>query len=160
MKTTTKIAKFAIEILNNLRIAENSHGDDTGQCPRGKVVCVIFGKGGNLVGMGKNTLPIALGGCSCNTDDADTMVRGSTTCRAIHAEINAVMDCAKNKVAWGDIYYVVTTRAPCKNCLSVLLETPAVFIVCPDNYPDRDDSQEIWQNAGRHWFTLPEGLLK
>jgi len=153
------VAKFAFGIINQLIDAEQASGQDIGQCPRASVKCIVLDKHATLLGTGSNTLPDCLGECTCNTDDADTMVRGSNTCRAVHAEVNAVMEAARNGFSPDEIYYVVSTRPPCKNCLSVLMKTSAVFIVAPDNYPDRDSSMNSWRNAGRHWFTIPRTLL-
>jgi deoxycytidylate deaminase len=155
-----EIAEFAFNIINKLVEAEKTSGLDVGQCPRANVKCVVLNKVGVVLGSGSNTLPDCYGSCTCNTDNADTMKQGSSTCRAVHAEVGALLDASRGHFTLDDIHYVVSTRPPCKNCLSILLKTKAMFIVAPDNWPDRDDSMSHWRNAGRHWFTIPKSLLE
>lgn len=125
-------------------------------CDRGQVGAAIFDQFGMGLAGGKNELPVAFSPCSCN-DGADTNVKGSKTCKAVHAEVTA-LGLLGNSAA--QAYVIAVTRPPCKRCIEELLMTDIQLIVTTDEYPDRDKVREVWEHAGRRWKLLPVTLVK
>lgn len=70
-------------------------------------------------------------------------------CEAIHAEMNAIAQCADT---W-KIHTVCVTTSPCVNCVKVLMNTGATRLVFRTEYPH--PSKELWQrHKGREWIHL------
>lgn len=124
----------------------HSHMD----CERGQVAAVIYSAIGDVLASSKNALPPCLSPCKCN-DGADTNTKGSSTCKAGHAEVNALLALKGN--LW-KAHTIHVTRPPCRTCLTHLLDTGIQLIVTTDEYPDRDGSQTVWTDNKREWLTL------
>lgn len=130
----------------------HSHMD----CDRGKVAAIIFSADGSVLASGKNGLPACLSPCKCN-DGADTYKMGSATCKAGHAEVNALLALKGNDWKAHSIY---VTRPPCRTCLTHILNTGIKLIVTTDEYPDRDGSFITWDNVGREHLILSMNNLE
>ena len=120
-------------------------------CVRGSVGAVLFNATGESLALGKNGLPECLAPCKCN-DGADTHTHGSSTCKAVHAEVAAVLSVGYRI---SEATLIATTRPPCRTCLSVLfMSTEITTIVTTNEYPDRDNSRIEWEKAGKDWHVL------
>ena len=94
------------------------------------------------------------GGCACDQDDTDTLVGPSTTCRATHAEVAALLAGPDKFVGVESTTYGLTMlclRPPCKNCIKALLCSAVEFIIVTNEWDDRDLSKARWRGAGRRW---------
>ena len=79
---------------------------------------------------------------------------GLELCEAVHAEQNALLQCAD--VDHIDTCYV--TCAPCVTCVKLLLNTGCRRIVFRDAYPHMEVSYELWVvKGGREWVALNDG---
>lgn len=119
-----------------------------GRCPRAAVACYLYDDRGVRRARAANQRYD--GQCNCN-DGADTLVKGSSTCQAGHAEVRALLQAAKE--GWYPLLHTaVVTRAPCRNCMAYLLESPITRLVVSGAWPDRDNTEAIWIGAGRTWL--------
>lgn len=73
-------------------------------CPKRHVGCILLDKDLRIIGSGYNG--VASGAQHCNGKD----------CTCTHAEINAINNCRTPN----DLAYVITTCAPCHNCLEAI----------------------------------------
>lgn len=72
---------------------------------------------------------------------------GQDKCEAVHAEQNAILQCASpDRIATA---YV--TKAPCRPCMKLLLNTGCKRIVYLDDHPGSDEVGEVWKSTGRSW---------
>jgi dCMP deaminase len=75
---------------------------------------------------------------------------GQDRCEAIHAEQNALVQCADADRI--DTAYV--TLGPCKPCAKLLLGTRCRRIVCRADHASLE-GRDLWVRAGRSWEVLP-----
>lgn len=75
---------------------------------------------------------------------------GLDLCEAIHAEQNALLQCADVN----NILYCYTTTSPCVTCTKLLLNTGCRYIYFLEEYT-KIDSKDLWVKAGRVWRHLP-----
>jgi len=80
-------------------------------CPKRKVGCILLDKDLLIIGSGYNG--VASGEPHCD----------GKNCTCTHAEINAINNCRTPN----DLAYVVTTCAPCFNCLTAITRCNADF---------------------------------
>lgn len=134
-----------------------------GTCLRRQVGCVLVDEFGHVLATGYNG--VARGVAHCNHYDPDTESQypfacegaraASGTdlhkCQAIHAEINALIQCTRPQ----DVFKVYTTVSPCIHCTRALLNTPAQEIIFAERYPHLE-AEELWVTSGRSW-TLHSG---
>ena len=124
--------------------------ESTQQCPRGLTSAIILDSLMRPIGTGRNLIPANSPPCNCDCG-ANTLIRGSATCRAVHAEV-AALRYVESTGSGGREAYLVTTRAPCKKCMTVIMESGISVIATTDQYPDRDESQAAWHGV---WYTIP-----
>ena len=86
-----------------------------GSCLRAKVGCVLFDERGRVLATGYNGAPSGFKECS----PACPGQQHPDHCLAVHAEINALMQCSKVDA----IHTVATTLAPCFRCYKALANT-------------------------------------
>ena len=72
---------------------------------------------------------------------------GSESCQAVHAEVNALMQC-RDVDAIDTVY---CTAEPCFRCTKELLNTGARRIVWEKVYGPEPQAGALWQKAGREW---------
>lgn len=134
-----------------------------GTCLRRQVGCVLVDEFDHVLATGYNG--VASGLFHCNEHDPYDPIgyphacegahAASGTqldkCQAIHAEINALLQCTRPH----DIYKVYTTVSPCIHCTRALLNTPAQELVFAARYP-HPEAEQLWQTSGRKW-TLHSG---
>ena len=105
-------------------------------CPKRSVGTVFLDKKGRILATGYNGAPRVLSHCKpyCEGD-----------CNAVHAEINALIQCKNvNKV-----YYIITTCAPCRNCLKALLNTNVAVLVYKDTHNNMEEFYKIVEEKRR-----------
>ncbi len=85
-------------------------------------------------------------------DGHDHQFGEPTSCEAIHAEQNAVLQCRNTDA----IHTAYVTTAPCKPCMKLLLNTGCRRIVFLEDHPGSEEARVIWEKAGREWLRLQE----
>jgi dCMP deaminase len=102
-------------------------------CTRAKVGCCLV-KDGRVIGTGYNgSLP---GHVHC-TDEGCLMQEGHCI-RTLHAEQNALLDCAKRGVSTkGTIIYI--THFPCMQCTKFLIMAGVEKVVYLEDYRNEDN---------------------
>lgn len=110
------------------------------QCKR-QVGCILLDHCGHIRATGYNGPPRNMGICSClnrvSGEDLDL-------CPAVHAEQNAVMQCADVI----DLEFCFSTTKPCRHCIKMLLNTGVQTIYYLEDYP-HEGVTELWESAGR-----------
>ena len=117
-------------------------------CRRRQVGCVLVDKHFNIIGTGHNGNPRGQEHCidvPCPGVDMPSGT-GLHLCKAVHAEINALMQCSDVE----RIHMAVCTTAPCSICLGALLNTGCQEILFIEEYP-HDSSKRDWESSGRIW---------
>lgn len=126
-------------------------------CLSRKVGCVLLDNRNHVIGTGYNGSASGLQHCSDNgvcykRAKGYASGTGDEICPAIHAEVNAVIQCK-------DVYSIHTvyvTTAPCHTCTKMLLSTNAQIIYYIDDYVSLSGmkARNMWENAGRKWIKL------
>lgn len=117
-----------------------------GRCPRRGIGCVIAGADGSILGAGSNGPPQSLGPCACPGRDVPAGA-GTAVCYGVHAEVRALVAAA---AAFDRLHTVVSTKAPCTNCVLNLLETPVQVIIF-ETGSNETTNRDLWLAAGRNW---------
>lgn len=122
-----------------------------GTCSRRKVGCVLTNKHHHVIATGYNGVAAGLPHCWEKPCPGAGLPSGQglTSCEALHAEENALMQCR-------DIFSIhtcYTTASPCVNCLRKLLGTSCERIVFLEEYP-HPESKKMWIEAGRSWIQI------
>ena len=118
-------------------------------CRRRHVGCVIVDGVNRVIATGYNGSP--RGAAHCSTAACPGALAPSGTaldkCVAIHAEQNAVMQCADVMLA----HAIYVTTFPCPHCLKILMNTGAKQLFYAERYSD-DDLTGIgkWDALGRY----------
>ena len=119
-------------------------------CIRRQVGAVIV-KDHQLLATGYNGAPKGLPNC-CDINSCLRQELGIPSgerhelCRAVHAENNAITQCAVNGVSCkGGTLYV--TASPCNMCLKQIINAGIVRIVAKELYPDKL-SEELLKDSG------------
>ncbi|MBR6401539.1 MAG: cytidine/deoxycytidylate deaminase family protein [Firmicutes bacterium] len=119
-------------------------------CIRRQVGAVIV-KDHQLLATGYNGAPKGLPNC-CDLNSCLRQELGIPSgerhelCRAVHAENNAITQCAVNGVSCkGGTLYV--TDSPCNMCLKQIINAGIVRIVAGKMYPDKL-SEELLRDSG------------
>ena len=78
--------------------------------------------------------------------------------RTVHAEINAILNCARNGVSTlGSTLYVGMT--PCPTCAMAIIQAGIVEVVAKNLYQKGSESIEMFNKVGIKYKTLNESLL-
>lgn len=115
-------------------------------CARRAVGAVIATAHNQIIGVGYNGVAR---GCTHCTDTpcpgaALPSGTGLDTCEAIHAEINALVNCSTLQSA----HSMIVTTAPCVSCTKALINTPIRHIIYADAYPQWSQAKALW--CGSH----------
>lgn len=128
-------------------------------CIRRQVGAVIV-KDNQVLATGYNGAPKGLPNC-CDLNEClrETLHVPSgqrhELCRAVHAENNAITQCAVNGVSCkGGTLYV--TDSPCVMCLKQIINAGIVKIVAKKIYPD-DMSREMLEQSGIEFILYNNG---
>ena len=123
-------------------------------CLRRAVGCVLLDARSHVLATGFNG--VAAGAPHCNEGHpcpgaaapSGTQLDG---CHAVHAEQNALLQCADVQ----RIAAAYTTTAPCMTCMKLLLNTGCRVIFWRDPYPHAAAAEALWTGAGRLWVRFP-----
>lgn len=94
-------------------------------CGRKKVGAILV-KDGRIIASGYNGTPA---GFDNSCEDCD----GNTLDTVIHAEMNALLTCAKNGISC-DGAILFCTMAPCHNCAIAIIQAGVSIVVYKDSY--------------------------
>lgn len=127
-------------------------------CRRRRVGCVLVNERLHILATGYNGVAAGVPHCldtPCPGSDAPSGT-GLDLCQAIHAEANALLQCA-------DVYSIVTaytTTSPCVQCVKLLMNTSCRRIVFAEEYP-HGESKTLWINSrqDREWILAEPALL-
>jgi dCMP deaminase len=114
---------------------------ERGTCARRKVGGVLVDARGHILSTGYNGKAAGLPHCTDEPCSGATAPSGTNldACEAIHAEQNALMQCA-------DVYAIDTvyvTASPCITCVKMLINTGARRIVFLEEYP-HPAAKDLW----------------
>ena len=112
-------------------------------CMKRAVGCVLVDAKGRIIATGYNGTPAGTRHCTDTPCGAGAV--GSDTCQAVHAEINALMQC--HDIDAIDTCY--TTCAPCNNCGKSLLNTGCKKLVYLNTNETEAAFMSIWRECGR-----------
>jgi deoxycytidylate deaminase len=116
-------------------------------CKRRKITAFIYDAANNLLGSGFNG-PL-VGECECPGKDVPAGGGGpDTLCFGMHAEIRALLSVAEDRRA--DMTKIVCTKAPCSQCVRVLLGTRINSIVF-GSASNETENRALWERFGRTW---------
>lgn len=106
-------------------------------CYRRAVGAIITDERHRVLSMGYNGVPSSFPHCRDSVQDrCPGALDGSgdnTRCEAVHAEVNAVLQCTRLDLA--RILYV--SCAPCFSCAKMLANTPITSVICLEPYVDQ-----------------------
>lgn len=119
-------------------------------CYRRHVGCVLVDSNNLVLSTGYNGVPS--GFPHCKIGECPRMERGKDLhiCVAIHAEQNALMQCA-------DIYKIkkaYITESPCLTCTVMLLNTSCEEIIFEKFYPGSEKSERACIDSNRKWTQI------
>jgi dCMP deaminase len=120
-------------------------------CRKLRVGCVIVDQHNKIIGTGYNGVPHHMVHCTDTPCAGVHAPKGSDLCEAVHAEQNALMQCA-NVQAIETIYI---THAPCMRCTKLLLNTSCKTVVFLDATHLEEPAQRLWELSGRNWVQFP-----
>lgn len=116
-------------------------------CKRRNVGCVIT-KDNRIIATGYNGAPEGFEHCDFCIKQKNNLPHGSSheLCRAVHAEQNAITQCAKLGIPTeGTTVYI--THQPCSICSRLIASSGVNRVVYKNDYPD-DISLKILDEAG------------
>ena len=135
-------------------------------CIRRNVGCVLLDDAGHVLATGYNG--VASGMPHCNDRVPDGALGGSLlpnacagafspsgtdldACQAIHAEQNALLQCADVR----RIHTCYSTTSPCITCVKLLMNTGCRRIVFADAYP-HESARDLWlkSRGDRLWIPM------
>lgn len=135
-----------------------------GTCARRTVGCVLVDEEGKILATGYNGVAAGRPHCRGAGLHCPGALLPSGTgldkCEAIHAEQNALLQCADVR----RIRTCFTTTSPCVHCVKMLLNTGCRRIVFAQQY-GHDEPKEWWletdgardEKFKREWICLPRG---
>ncbi len=120
-----------------------------GTCAQRKVGCVLVAEDHRILGTGYNGPPSGRPNCTDTPCPGATSKQGQGlyTCEAVHAEVNALMQCTDVRL----IDTVYCTVSPCFRCMGPLLNTGARSIVYLEEH-HHPQPRELWESMGRSWI--------
>lgn len=113
-------------------------------CARRSVGAIITDKHGRVLSTGYNGVPSGVPHCTDSACPGATDVTGDTRrCMSVHAETNALLQCAKMDLA--SVLYV--SCSPCFACAKMILNTPIKRVVCAERYSDTEGIDLLGSNG-------------
>jgi dCMP deaminase len=103
------------------------------------VGAVIVNKFGQVIASGYNGSP--RGHPHCDEVGCDLDALGHCK-RAIHAELNAILQCARVGVSCDDCFIYIT-HSPCPRCSLMIAQSGIIRVVYDNQYGDLTDSSDI-----------------
>lgn len=114
-------------------------------CIKRRVGCVLTDANGRILSTGYNGVPHHHPHCIEHPCPGATNKVGSDTCQAVHAEINALLQCRDVQM----IHTCYATVLPCNSCMKTLLNTSCHRIVYHHMHEHYEFVTEQWAKAGR-----------
>ncbi len=121
-----------------------------GTCDRAYVGCVIVNKDNRIVSTGYNGS--VAGNPHC--DDVGHHMRDGHCIATIHAEMNALLYCAKEGIPVKDCHCYVT-HFPCLNCTKALIQAGISRIYYGSAYRIDDYAVELLNRNGIDFIEIP-----
>jgi len=121
-----------------------------GSCQRRKVGCVITDVHYKVLSTGYNGPPSGFPQCGdgiCEHINTSKSGENLTSCAAVHAEINALMQCKDISKA----EYLFCTTMPCHFCIGAILNTPIRIIHYFDKYT-MGFNHDMWLKMDRSFI--------
>jgi dCMP deaminase len=136
-----------------LAIAYNGVAAGMPHCNESTGFNFVYGKGIDKKKplTGQSTATIQVFGNACVGHD---LPPGQDRCEAVHAEQNALVQCARPD----DIHTAYVTLAPCLACTKLLLGTGCQRICFAEDHTGAT-GKELWTKARRQWSKRPAGSL-
>ena len=113
-------------------------------CVKRQVGCVLVDKTGRILSTGYNGVARGIQHCTEKACPGAYGNAGSDTCQAIHAEINALLQCRDPQL----IETCYTTVLPCMGCMKTLMNTSCQRIVYLDDHENSVFVLGQWFKAG------------
>lgn len=102
-------------------------------CGRRAVGAIIVDQKHRVLSTGYNGVPWGRTHCTDEPCAGRYDVAGNNTrCEAVHAEVNAILQCKNLDLAWK----IYVTCSPCFSCVKMLCNTAIRTIVCIERYTD------------------------
>lgn len=112
-------------------------------CARRKVGAIIVSKDNHVLATGYNGVPRGFDHCiDTPCPGAEDESGNSERCLAVHAEINALLQC--QDITKADKMY--TSVMPCFACAKAIVNTTIKEIVCVEAYPDTRGAQLLHES--------------
>ena len=112
-------------------------------CSKNAVGCVLTDAKGRILSTGYNGVPAGLPHCTDFPCAGATLPPGSDACQAVHAEVNALLQCKDVDII--DTCYVTTM--PCNSCMKTLMNTSCRRIVTLGGW--EPEATTFWRLSGR-----------
>ena len=111
-------------------------------CARRMVGCVITSHNNQILSTGYNGVPTKWEHCTKVACPGAKFASGQglNSCVAVHAEINALVQCGNIDKA----HHIYVTTAPCVSCVKALINTGIKHIWYSEGYADTDSSRNLW----------------
>lgn len=111
-------------------------------CARRMVGCVITSHNNQILSTGYNGVPTKWEHCTKVACPGAKFASGQglNSCVAVHAEINALVQCGNIDKA----HHIYVTTAPCVSCVKALINTGIKHIWYAEGYADTDSSRNLW----------------
>ncbi len=103
-------------------------------CARRQVAAIIVSEDSHILSTGYNGVPRGFPHCTIEPCEGTMDKSGNTErCLAVHAEINALLQCMRLDLA-NTLY---TSCSPCFACAKAIANTPITRVVCTEEYSDK-----------------------
>lgn len=116
-------------------------------CIRKSVGCILTNARGHILSTGYNGTASGLPNCNEVIHCVGfNLPPGQDKCEAVHAEVNALLQCADVN----QIHTVYCTLSPCINCTKMFLNTSAERIVFLEEHTGKTGA-DLWAKVNRIW---------
>ena len=125
-------------------------------CARRKVGCVITDNLNHIKATGYNGVASGRPHCIDAPCKGANLPSGTglDACQALHAEQNALLQCANVNA----VTSAFVTASPCITCTKLLLGTSIQNIYFLEEYP-HSDAKQLWIESGRSWIGVSESTI-
>jgi dCMP deaminase len=124
-------------------------------CLRRAVGCVLTSESNKVLATGYNGVPKGMEHCITTACSGAYSPSGTglDECMAVHAEINALIQCSNVEAAVN----CYCTTSPCVSCVKALVNSNIQTIYFIDEYP-QSQAKELWLNSNpqRRWLQFKE----
>lgn len=113
-------------------------------CRKRQVGCVLVDSRGRILSTGYNGVPSGLPHCTDSPCRGAGMPAGSDSCEAVHAEINALVDCHDAT----RVHTCYTSVLPCNNCAKSLLNSGMKVLVYLNDHEQSAQVLDLLKRGG------------